>query len=142
MNDDAQQIAERSARVLSERDRASDTLGIRLIRVGPGKAVLTMTVRPDMLNGHALCHGGLIFTLADTAFAFACNSYGDATVAATGSIDFLMPGREGDVLTASAQEIWRAGRSGIYEIVVTNQAKDRVALFRGRSARIAGRLID
>lgn len=142
MNEDAQQIAEQSARALSERDQASEALGIRFVAVGPGTAVLTMTVRTDMLNGHALCHGGLIFTLADTAFAFACNSYGDATVAATGSIDFLMPGREGDVLTASAQEIWRAGRSGIYEVVVTNQANDRVALFRGRSARIAGRLID
>jgi acyl-CoA thioesterase len=100
---------------------------------------MVMTVRPEMTNGHAICHGGLIFTLADSAFAFACNSGGEATVAATGSIDFLAPARAGDVLTASARELWQRGRSGIYEIVVTNQAGARIALFRGRSHRLAGR---
>jgi acyl-CoA thioesterase len=95
-----------------------------------------------MVNGHRICHGGLIFALADSAFAFACNSHGDNTVAAGASIDFLAPGREGDVLRAVATERWRAGRSGLYEIEVRNQRDEMVALFRGRSHQVAGRLID
>ncbi len=95
-----------------------------------------------MVNGHDICHGGLIFALADTAFAFACNSYGDNALAASASIDFLAPGREGDVLTATAREVWRSGRSGIYESVVANQRNETIAIFRGRSQRIAGRFLD
>jgi acyl-CoA thioesterase len=95
-----------------------------------------------MVNGHRICHGGIIFTLADSAFAFACNSHGDNTLAAAASIDFLAPAREGDSLTADARELWRAGRSGIYEITVSNQRGDRIALFRGRSHRIEGRLVN
>jgi acyl-CoA thioesterase len=101
-----------------------------------------MHIRPDMVNGHRICHGGLVFALADSAFAFACNSYGDNTVAAGAAIEFLAPAREGDVLCATAVERWRAGRAGIYEIEVRNQRGELVALFRGRSHQIAGRLID
>ena len=101
-----------------------------------------MRVRADMVNGHRICHGGLVFALADSAFAFACNSHGDNTVAAGAAIEFLKPAREDDVLTASAAERWRAGRAGIYEVEVRNQRDELVALFRGRSHRIAGRLID
>ncbi len=101
-----------------------------------------MRIRTDMVNGHGICHGGLIFALADSAFAFACNSHGDNTVAAGAAIEFLRPAREGDELRAVAFERWRGGRSGIYEIEVQNQKGEAVALFRGRSQQIAGRLID
>ena len=137
----AQRTAERAARVLYEQDRASQSLGMRITRIAPGEAELTMQVRPDMTNGHHICHGGLVFALADSAFAFACNSYGESTVEAAASIDFLAAVREGDVLTATARELWRGGRSGLYEIVVTNQRGEPVALFRGRSQRVAGRLV-
>lgn len=134
--------AERSVRALWDGDRASQALGMRVVACGPGSAQVSMRVRPDMVNGHAICHGGLIFALADSAFAFACNSHGDRTVAAGASIEFLAPAREGDVLTATARERWRARRAGIYEIEVRNQHGEAVALFRGRSHRVAGRLID
>jgi acyl-CoA thioesterase len=137
----AQSTAERAAAALYEGDRASQALGMRIETVAPGEVRVAMTVRADMLNGHRLCHGGLIFALADSAFAFACNSHGDNTLAAAASIDFLAPAREGDALTASAKELWRAGRSGLYEITITNQRGERIALFRGRSHRIEGRLI-
>jgi acyl-CoA thioesterase len=137
---DAQATAERSAQILWEGDRASQMLGMRIVAVGPGEATLAMTVRADMVNGHRICHGGLIFTLADSAFAFACNSYGDNTVAASAQVDFLSPAREGDELTAVAKETWRSGRSGLYEIVVTHQTGERIALFHGRSHRITGKL--
>jgi acyl-CoA thioesterase len=138
---DAQATAEKSAQILWRGDRASQMLGMRIVTVAPGAAILAMTVREDMVNGHRICHGGVIFTLADSAFAFACNSYGDNTVAASATIDFLAPGREGDELTATATETWRSGRSGLYEIVVTNQSGERVAIFRGRSHQVAGRLL-
>ena len=115
-------------------DQASQALGMQVIETGAGRATVRMTVREDMLNGHRLCHGGLVFALADSAFAFACNSHGESALAAAASIDFLQPARAGDVLTAHAVEIWRAGRTGITEVTVTNQAGERVALFRGRSA--------
>jgi acyl-CoA thioesterase len=137
-NQDLQALAERSAQALYAPDRASQMLGMRIAAVGPGTCTLTMSVRADMTNGHAICHGGLIFALADSAFAFACNSGGEATVAATASIDFLAPARAGDALTACAQQLWLGGRSGIYEVVVTNQAGARIALFRGRSHRVGG----
>lgn len=135
---DAQQVAERAAQALFARDRAAQSLGIHIIEVGPGRARLVMRVRPDMVNGHHLCHGGLVFTLADTAFAYSCNSYNEGTVAAAASIDFLAPAHEGDELTAVASELWRTRRNGIYEITVTNQRAERIALFRGRSHRIGG----
>ncbi|MDP9198650.1 MAG: hydroxyphenylacetyl-CoA thioesterase PaaI [Pseudomonadota bacterium] len=135
-------LATRAAEALYAGDRASQMLGMQLESCEPGRAVVSMRVRADMVNGHGLCHGGLIFALADSAFAFACNSHGDNTVAAGAAIEFLAPGREGDLLSAIAEERWRAGRAGIYEIEVRNQRDETVALFRGRSHQIAGRLID
>ncbi len=136
--DAAQRLAERVAAALYERDRASQSLGMHISAMRPGFARLTMKVRADMVNGHELCHGGLLFTLADSAFAFACNSYNESTVAAAGSIDFLLGARLGDELTAEARELWRSKRNGLYEIVILNQRGERVALFRGRSYRIEG----
>jgi acyl-CoA thioesterase len=137
---EAQRLAEQAARALYERDRASQSLGIRLLAVRPGWARVAMTVRPDMLNGHDVCHGGMVFSLADSAFAFACNSYNETTVAAAAAIDFLAAARSGDELTAEAAELWRTRRNGIYEIAVSNQRGERVALFRGRSYRIEGQV--
>jgi len=138
---DAQQLAERATTALYERDRASQALGMRLAAVRPGWARVTMRVRADMVNGHQVCHGGLVFALADSAFAFACNSHNESTVAAAASIDFLSAAREGDELTAEASELWRTRRNGIYEISVCNQRGQRIALFRGRSYRIDGQLV-
>jgi acyl-CoA thioesterase len=135
-----QQRAERAAAALFGRDVASQTLGMRLTAVGPGSAEVRMRVRADMLNGHGLCHGGIVFALGDSAFAFACNSYNESTVAAAASIDFLAAAREGDELTAAARELWRTARNGLYEIVVTNQHGERIALFRGRSYRVRGQV--
>ncbi len=103
---------------------------------------MTMTIRADMLNGHATCHGGFIFTLADSAFAFACNSYNLTTVAAGCSIEYLAPAREGDVLTATAREQSLNGRSGVYDIDVKNQRSETIALFRGKSTRIKGHVVE
>ena len=139
---DLQRQAERSTEALWRGDLASRQLGMSIESCGPGRATVSMRVRPDMVNGHGICHGGLVFALADSAFAFACNSYGDNTVAAGAAIDFLLPAREGDVIRATASERWRGGRSGIYEIEVRNQKGETVALFRGRSHQVAGRLID
>jgi acyl-CoA thioesterase len=135
---DAQRIAERAAEALFARDTTKELLGIRIISVRPGGASVGMTVRHDMVNGHRTCHGGLIFSLADSAFAAACNSHNESNVAAAASIDFLAPAFEGDDLCAEASEVWRAGRTGIYEIKVTNQRGELIALFRGRSHRIGG----
>ncbi len=138
---EAQQLAERAAAALMERDQASQALGMRLGGVRPGWAEVTMRVRPDMTNGHGVCHGGLVFALGDSAFAFACNSYNEATVAAAATIDFLAPARAGDELRAEASELWRTRRNGLYEIIVYNQRGERLALFRGRSYRIDGRVV-
>jgi acyl-CoA thioesterase len=116
-------------------DRASAALGIEVTEHGPGRARARMTIRDDMVNGHDIAHGGLIFTLADTAFACACNSWGPATVAAGAEISFVSPGRLGDVLEAHAQVRTRFGRSGIYDVTV-RRGDDVVAEFRGRSTRL------
>ncbi len=140
---DAQSLgAERVTAVMFARDRASQALGMRVTGVRPGWARLVMPVRADMVNGHGLCHGGLVFALGDSAFAFACNSYNDSTVGAAATIDFLSAAREGDELTAEATELWRTRRNGLYEIVVTNQRGERIALFRGRSYRVDGQVVD
>jgi acyl-CoA thioesterase len=115
------------------------TLGITVPQVGPGTATATMTVRADMLNGFAICHGGLVSTLADTAFAYACNSHDQLTVASGFAIDLLAPSREGDVLTASAKEVSRSGRTGVYDVEVNNQRGERIAVFRGRSYTLKGK---
>jgi acyl-CoA thioesterase len=140
--EDPQALAQRVADGMYARDQASQALGMRITDVAPGRARLTMTVRADMLNGHAICHGGFIFTLADSTFAFACNSYNLATVASACAIDFLAPAREGDLLTAAAVERSAAGRTGVYDIEVTNQRGEKIALFRGKSYRINGRVVD
>src|SRR2546425_13179992 len=113
---EAQSLAERVAAGMYARDRASQAMGMQIATIGPGYAELTMTVRADMLNGHAICHGGFIFTLADSAFAFACNSYNLTTVASGCSIDFVTPAREDDVLTAIGKERSLSGRTGVYDI--------------------------
>ena len=139
--EEAQRLAERVAEDMYRRDHATQALGIRLVSCGPGRADLTMTVRRDMLNGHAICHGGFIFTLADSTFAYACNSYNLSTVASGCSIDFLAPAREGDVLTARGVERSASGRTGVYDIEVFNQRGEKIALFRGKSYRINGEVI-
>jgi acyl-CoA thioesterase len=135
----AQLIADRVRERMFAEDRASRALGMQVLEVGPGRAVLQMTVREDMLNGHDICHGGLIATLADSAFAFACNAYNELTVASGFAIDLLAPGRGGDVLTAACHEVHRRGRSGVYDAEVTNQRGERVAVFRGRSHTVKGK---
>ena len=139
---DARTLAERVADSMYERDTATQALGIRIAHVGPGYAELAMAVRADMLNGHEICHGGFIFTLADSAFAYACNSYNLNTVASGCAIDFTAPARAGDVLTARAHERQLAGRTGVYDVEVANQRGETVALFRGKSYRIKGHLIE
>jgi acyl-CoA thioesterase len=135
---DPQSVAEASARAMYEQDRASQALGMRVLEVRPGYARLAMKVREDMVNGHQLCHGGLIFTLADSAFAFACNTYDLVTVASSGTIEFLLSGQLGDELTATAEERTRSKRTGVYDVSVHNQRGEFVALFRGRSHQIGG----
>jgi acyl-CoA thioesterase len=135
-DDDA--IARRAGAAMYSKDVAAQSLGIVLEEIRPGYARMRMTVREDMLNGHAICHGGFVFTLADTAFAFACNSYNRTTVAASAGLEFLAPARLHDVLTAVAEEQVRGSRLGIYDAVITSQNGDRIALFRGRSYRVQG----
>lgn len=120
-------------------DQATQGMGIQVISIGPGSAALSMTVRKEMLNGHSTCHGGFIATLADSAFAFACNSYNELTVASGFSIDFMAPARQGDVLTATCSEVSKAGRTGVYDTEVKNQRGERIAVFRGRSYTIKGK---
>lgn len=134
-----QATADHVAVAMMREDRACQALGIAVASIAPGRAVMTMTVRPDMLNGFGICHGGLIATLADSAFAYACNAYNELTVASGLSVDFLAPGREGDRLTATAEEVSLAGRTGVYDVTVTNQRGERIAVFRGRSHRMKGR---
>lgn len=138
---DPQQLAEAVGRAMYERDVASQMLGMMLVAVGPGTATMTMTVRTDMCNGHATCHGGIIFTLADSTFAFACNSYNHNAVALGCTIDFLAPAHRGDVLTANARVRQQGSRTGVYDITVTNQDGSEVALFRGKSYRIKGTVL-
>ena len=134
-----QQTADHVRAGMFENDRASKALGMQIVEVRPGSAVLAMTVRDDMLNGHDICHGGVIATLADSAFAFACNSYNELTVASGFAIELLAPGRLGDVLTARCTEASKSGRTGVYDTEITNQRGERVALFRGRSHTMKGK---
>lgn len=134
-----QQTAERVRDAMYANDRAAKALGMAIVAVGPGTATLSMTVREDMLNGHDICHGGLVATLADTAFAYGCNAYNEVTVASGFSVDLVAPGRLGDVLTATCREQNKAGRTGVYDIEVVNQRGERIALFRGRSYTMKGK---
>jgi acyl-CoA thioesterase len=126
-------VAQQCAAKMYAADQASQDLGIQVEVKSPGCAQARFSVQSNMLNGHDVCHGGFIFTLADTAFAFACNTYNKVTLAAGASIEFLRPAKLGDLLIATAAERHRGGRSGIYEVVVTNQDDEDVAIFRGRS---------
>ena len=139
---DAQALAEACARAMWAEDQASQGLGMRIERVAPGEAVLTMPVAERMVNGHKICHGGFIFTLADSAFAFACNTYDQRTVAQHCAVTFLAPAKLGDALTAHAVEVSRTGRSGIYDITVTSQRGTVIAEFRGHSRTIQGSLLE
>ena len=118
---------------------SKDTMGMELLACEPGRAVMRMVVKPLHLNGHQICHGGFIFTLADSTFAFACNSYNELTVASGFAIDLIAPGRLGDELTATCTEVSKAGRTGVYDVTVTNQRGERIAVFRGRSYTARGK---
>lgn len=138
MHSDPQALAELAGKTMYARDPASQALGMLLDEIRPGYARMSMRVRGDMLNGHATCHGGYIFMLADSAFAFACNSHNFNTVGAGCTIDYLAPGREGDVLVAEAVEQALQGKTGVYDIKVSNQDGRTIALFRGKSHRVSG----
>ena len=142
---DADQTALEIARECAQRmyadDAASRALGIEVGDVAPGRATARMTVRDDMVNGHGICHGGYVFTLADTAFAFACNTYDDRTVAAGADISFLEPVHAGERLTATACERSRRGRSGLYDVTVATGDGVVVAEFRGRSRSLGKRML-
>ena len=138
----AQALARATAEHMYARDHATQGLGISLLEVRPGYARMQMKVRTDMLNGHAMCHGGFIFTLADSAFAFACNSYNVQTVAAGCNIEFLAPALEGDLLVAEALEQSRSGKTGVYDIAVTNPEGRKIALMRGKSHQLKGSVIN
>lgn len=141
MDTDAQQLALACGEALWVGDRACQDHGIELREIAPGCAVMSMTVREDMVNGHAICHGGFIFTLADSSFAYACNSENFSTVASGARIEFLAPARLGDTLTARARQVIQRGRSGLYDVEVSNQNGEVIALFRGNSHRIGGQLV-
>jgi acyl-CoA thioesterase len=135
-------LAKAAAEVMWRDDNASKWLGMKVEEVRPGYARLSMAVTRDMVNGHNLCHGGLIFTLADSTFAFACNSHSQRAVAAGASIEFLAPAFLGDLLTAEGMEQALKGRTGVYDMKVSNQKGELIALFRGKSATIKGLLVE
>ncbi|MEP2028446.1 MAG: hydroxyphenylacetyl-CoA thioesterase PaaI [Paracoccaceae bacterium] len=137
-----QNCAERCAEIMWASDHASKGLGIIRGPVGPGVAEMSLTIQKHHLNGHGICHGGFIFTLADSAFAFACNSYNQVTVAQETTITFLAPGTLGEVLIASAEEVLRTGRSGVYDVMVRGADQRKIALFRGLSRTIKGKHFD
>jgi acyl-CoA thioesterase len=138
MERDAQRLAEAAAQVLLARDHASEAMGIKLLEVRPGYARMQMVVREDMVNIHGTAHGGMVFTLADSAFGYACNTHNKVAVASGCSIDFLRPAHLGDILTAAAVEQAIIGRNGVYDVRIENNKGELVALFRGKSAQIRG----
>ena len=133
---DPQTTADRVGVGMLAEDAASRELGMQIEAMGPGYARMSMTVRPEMLNGFKICHGGYITLLADSGFAFACNSYNELTLAAGIVVDFIAPARAGDLLTAEAKEVTLSGRTGVYDVTVTNQRGDITAVLRGRSHRV------
>jgi acyl-CoA thioesterase len=138
---DPQGLAERVGAGMLAEDAASRGLGVHIDAMGPGYARLSMTVRPDMLNGFKICHGGYITLLADSGFAFACNSYNELTLAAGVVVDFVAQAREGDRLTAEAREVTLSGRTGVYDVTVINQHGETIAVLRGRSHRVKGKQV-
>jgi acyl-CoA thioesterase len=139
LKESPQETADRVREGMFVNDHASKGLGMQVLAVAPGSATLTMAVREDMLNGHQTCHGGFLSALADSAFAYACNSYNELTVASGFSIDFMAPAHLGDVLTASCAEVSKAGRTGVYDAEIINQRGQRLAVFRGRAYTIKGK---
>jgi acyl-CoA thioesterase len=139
--DDPQALAEAVGRELYARDRNAQSVGIQLDEIRPGFSRMHLKIRPEMANSHDICHGGVIFTLADTAFAYACNSYNHNTVASGCSIDFVAPAHVGEILTAVAEERARSGRTGLYDIEVRNGHDQTVAYFRGKSYRVKGEVV-
>ncbi len=137
-----QERAQKAAEAMWAGDKASQWMGFQMVHVDEGSAEFSLTVADHHANGHGICHGGVIFTLADTAFAFACNSRNQSTVAMHNIISYLAPGRIGDTLTATAREVTLNGRNGIYDVKVTNQNTDLIAEFRGMSRAIRGHLFD
>ena len=137
-----QSLAERIAAVIEREDRASRLLGMKLLEVGPGRARLSMRVTGEMVNGQKVCHGGLIFSLADSSFGYACNTHNQRALAASCASDVLAPAQLGDELTAQAQETAHAGRTRLYDVRVTNQAGELIALFRGKSASVKGTWVE
>ena len=137
-----QDCAERVRDLMFAEDKAARELGIRIEAIGPGHARLSMQVQDNMTNGHHICHGGFIFTLADTAFAYSCNSYNQRCVAAGANIDFIAAALVNDSLIAEAVEVSRGKRSGVYDVKVTRQNGDLIAMFRGRSATIKGQFFE
>ena len=140
--DDSSATAQACARAMYDNDAASQALGMTIEACGPGWARVSMTVRSDMTNGMDICHGGIMFSLCDSTFAFACNAYDRRTVAAGATIEFLAPARVGDRLIAEAKELSRAGRTGVYDVTLTRADGTLVALFRGRSHEIRGRVLE
>jgi acyl-CoA thioesterase len=135
----AQQLAEATRDAMYEEDRASRLLGIEVTAIGPGSASAQMTVRDDMVNGHDLCHGGFVATLADSAFAFACNAYNEVTVASGFDIHLIASAHRGDRLRAECVEVSKSGRTGVYDVTVSNQRGETIAVFRGRSYTMKGK---
>ena len=135
----AQETAERVRDGMFARDRAAQGLAMRITHIAPGAATIEMPVRDDMLNGFDICHGGFITTLGDTAFAYACNTRNELTVASGLSVDFVAPGRPGDVLVAEAKELSQAGRTGVYDVTIRNRQGQLIALFRGKSYSMKGK---
>lgn len=136
-----QALAEACAKAMWEDDNASRHLGMELLSVAPGEAKISMAVTETMTNGHGTCHGGYIFALADSAFAFACNTYNQRTVAQHCSVTYIAPAFKGNRLTAMAREVSRRGRGGIYDIAITNQEGEQIAEFRGHSRTVKGTLL-
>ena len=134
-----QQTAELVRDGMFARDRAAQSLAMRITHIAPGEATIEMAVRDDMLNGFDICHGGFITALADTAFAYACNTRNELTVASGLSVDFVAPGRPGDVLVAEAKELSQAGRTGVYDVTIRNRQGQLIALFRGKSYSMKGK---
>lgn len=137
-----QEIAERTAKIIEREDRATRWMGMRLQDIKPGYAQLTMRVTENMVNGQKVCHGGIIFSLADSTFGFACNSHNQHALAASCAIDFLAPAELGDELTAEAKETAHAGRTRVYDVTVTNQDGKLIAVFRGKSATVKGTWVE
>jgi acyl-CoA thioesterase len=137
----SERLARAAADAMWAQDEASRALGMTLAEIAPGCATLTMRITEKMVNGHGLCHGGYIFTLADSAFAFACNTHNQRAVAQNCNITYVAPGRLGDLLTARCREVSRSGRSGIYDVTVTREGGEVIAEFRGLSRTVKGTLV-